>query len=39
VTAWCIPIADAVAQSAYTVNSDEQATIEKLGALFGVTSN
>ena len=38
VTAWFIAIANAVAQSAKTVNPDEQATIEKLAALFGVSS-
>ena len=38
VTAWFIAIADAVAQSAKTVNPDEQATIEKLAALFGVAT-
>jgi hypothetical protein len=38
VTAWFMAIADAVAQSAKTVNPDEHATIEKLAALFGVTS-
>ena len=35
VTAWFLAIADAVAQSAKTVNPDEQAAIEKLAALFG----
>ena len=38
VTAWFIAIAEAVAQSAKTVNPDEQATIQKLAALFGVAS-
>jgi hypothetical protein len=38
VVAWFIAIADAVAQSAKTVNPDEQATIDKLATLFGVTS-
>src|SRR5437899_8125525 len=38
VAAWFVAIAEAVAQSAKTVNPDEQATIEKLAALFGVTS-
>jgi hypothetical protein len=38
VAAWFLAIAEAVAQSAKTVNPDEQATIEKLAALFGVTS-
>ena len=37
VAAWFVAIAEAVAQSAKTVNPDEQATIEKLAALFGVT--
>ena len=36
VAAWLVAIAEAVAQSAKTVNPDEQATIEKLAALFGV---
>jgi hypothetical protein len=38
VAAWFVAIAEAVARSAKTVNPDEQATIEKLAALFGVTS-
>ena len=38
VASWFIAIANAVAQSAKTVNPDEQATIEKLATLFGVTS-
>jgi len=38
VAAWFVAIARAVAQSAKTVNPDEQATIEKLAALFGVSS-
>ena len=37
VAAWFIAIAQAVAQSAKTVNPDEQATIDKISALFGVT--
>jgi hypothetical protein len=37
VGAWFVAIAQAVAQSAKTVNPDERATIEKLAALFGVT--
>ncbi len=37
VGAWFLAIADAVAQSAKTVNPDEQATIDKIAALFGVT--
>jgi hypothetical protein len=36
VAAWFLAIAEAVAQSAKTVNPDEQATIDKLAALFGV---
>jgi hypothetical protein len=36
VAAWFVAIADAVAQSAKTVNPEEQATIGKLAALFGV---
>ena len=36
VAAWFVAIAEAVAQSAKTVNPDEQATIEKLRALFAV---
>jgi hypothetical protein len=36
VAAWLVAIAEAVAQSAKTVNPDEQATIEKLAALLGV---
>jgi len=38
VAAWFVAIAEAVAQSAKTVNPDEQATIQKLAALFGVTA-
>jgi hypothetical protein len=38
VASWFIAIANAVAQSAKTVNPAEQATIEKLATLFGVTS-
>ena len=38
VGAWFLAIAEAVAQAAKTVNPDEQATIEKLAALFGVTA-
>jgi hypothetical protein len=38
VAGWFLAIADAVAQSAKTVNPDEQATIAKLAALFDVTS-
>ena len=38
VAAWLVAIAEAVAQSAKTVNPDEQATIEKVAALFGVTT-
>jgi hypothetical protein len=38
VAAWFVAIAEAVAKSAKTVNADEQATIEKLAALFGATT-
>ena len=38
VAAWLVAIAEAVAQSAKTVNPDEQAAIEKLAVLFGVTT-
>ena len=38
VAAWLLDIAKAVAASAKTVNPDEQATIDKLAALFGVQS-
>jgi hypothetical protein len=38
VGAWFVAIAEAVAQSAKTVNPDERATIEKLAALFGVAT-
>jgi hypothetical protein len=38
VAAWFVAIADAVAQSAKTVNPEEQAAIEKIGALFGLTT-
>ena len=38
VAAWLVAIAEAVAQSAKTVNPAEQATIGKLAALFGVTT-
>ena len=37
VASWFVAIADAVAQSAKTVNPDEQATIDKVAALFGVS--
>jgi hypothetical protein len=37
VAAWFVAIPHAVAESAKTVNPDEQATIAKLSALFGVT--
>jgi hypothetical protein len=37
VAAWFLDIARAVAQSAKTVNPDEQATIDKLAKLFGTT--
>lgn len=36
VAGWYVAIAEAVAASAKTVNPDEQATIDKIGALFGV---
>ena len=36
--AWFVAIAQAVAQSAKTVNPDERATIEKLAALFDVSA-
>jgi hypothetical protein len=36
VAEWFMAIADAVAKSAKTVNADEQATLDKLAALFGV---
>jgi hypothetical protein len=39
VGAWFVAIAEAVAESAKTVNPDERATIEKLTALFGVTTD
>ena len=38
VAAWFLDIARAVAQSAKSVNPDEQASIDKLGTLFGTTS-
>jgi hypothetical protein len=38
VAAWFVAIAEAVAQSAKTVNPDEQASIGKVAALFGVTT-
>jgi hypothetical protein len=37
--AWYVGIAKAVAQSAKTVNPDEEATINKFAALFGVTAS
>jgi hypothetical protein len=37
VAAWFVAIAEAVAQSAKTVNPDERATIDKIAALFGVS--
>jgi hypothetical protein len=37
VAAWFLAIAHAVAASAKTVNPDEQATLDKLAALLGVT--
>jgi hypothetical protein len=39
VAAWLVDIAKAVAASAKTVNPEEQATLEKLAALFGVTAS
>jgi hypothetical protein len=36
---WFLAIAHAVAAAAKTVNPDEQATIDKLAALFGVTAS
>jgi hypothetical protein len=38
VAAWFVAIAEAVAQSAKTVNPDEQTAIEKIAALFDVTT-
>ena len=38
VAAWFLDIARAVAQSAKSVNPDEQASIDKLATLFGTTS-
>ena len=38
VAEWLLAIAEAVAQSAKTVNPDEQATIAKIAACFGVTT-
>jgi hypothetical protein len=38
VAAWYVAIAQAVAESAKTVNPEEQATIAKLAALFGVAA-
>jgi hypothetical protein len=38
VAAWFVDIAKAVAESAKTVNPDEQATIGKIAALFGATA-
>jgi len=37
VSAWFLAIAEAVAESAKSVNPDEKATIEKLTALFGAS--
>jgi hypothetical protein len=39
VTTWLLDIAGAVARSAKTVNPDEQATIDQLRALFGVSGS
>ncbi len=38
VAAWFVDIAEAVAQSAKSVNPDEQATIGKISTLFGATA-
>jgi hypothetical protein len=38
VAAWFLAIGEAVAASAKTVNPDEQATLDKIAALFGVTT-
>jgi len=38
VAAWFVDIAQAVAGSAKTVNPEEQATIQKIAAVFGVTA-
>jgi hypothetical protein len=37
VAAWFVAIAEAIAQSAKSVNPDEQATIDKIANLFGAT--
>jgi len=37
VAAWFVAIAEAVASSAKSVNPDEEASIQKIAALFGVT--
>jgi hypothetical protein len=39
VAAWLVDIAKAVAESAKTVNPDEQVTIEKIAAIFGVAAS
>jgi hypothetical protein len=39
VAAWFLAIADAIAQSAKTVNPDEQATIDKIATLFGTPTS
>jgi hypothetical protein len=39
VAAWFVDIAKAVAESAKTVNPDEQVTIEKIAAIFGVAAS
>jgi hypothetical protein len=39
VATWFLAIAHAVAASAKSVNPDEQATIDKIAALFGVTAS
>ena len=38
VARWFVAIAEAVAASAKTINPDERATIDKIAALFGVSS-
>ena len=39
VAAWLVAIAEAVPQSARTVNPDEQAAIAKVAAVFDVTTS
>jgi hypothetical protein len=38
VAAWFVSIAEAIAQSAKSVNPDERATIDKIAALFNTTA-